>query len=78
VCLVVGIAVAFGVYTLRQRYPMAGTVWEAAGCVAMRYFTDNLERSLSEADMTENDKARLRREFEQMRREFEGQCGALR
>ena len=72
------VVVAGGVYAVRQMYPTAGSAREAAGCVVMRVFANNLENALAESDLSEDEKAKLRRDFEQLRRQFEEQCGPLR
>jgi hypothetical protein len=81
-CLVgavlLAVAVAAGIYVVRQMFPTTESVQEAAGCVMMRLFERNLETILAESDLTEAEKEGMRRELEQLRREFEGQCGPLR
>src|SRR5688572_28191548 len=73
--VVLVVAIAAGIYVLRQMYPTTDSVQEAAGCAVMRTFVDNLERLLEQSDMTEAEKEGMRREFQQQRRAFEEQCG---
>ena len=72
------VAVVAGIYVVRQMFPTTESVQEAAGCVVMRVFANNLESILAQSDLTETEKAAMRRELEQLRREFEGQCSPLR
>ena len=71
------VAVAAGIYVVRQMYPTTESVREAAGCVVMRVFVNNVESALGQSDLTEAEKEGMRRELEQLRREFESQCGPL-
>jgi hypothetical protein len=76
--LLLVVAVAAGAYMVRQMFPTTESVQEAAGCAVMRVFANNLESMLADADLSEDEKAGMRREFEQVRRQFEEQCGPLR
>ena len=73
--VLIAVVVAAGAYTIRQMFPTTESVQEAAGCVVMRVFANNLESILAQSDLTEAEKQGMRRELEQLRREFEGQCG---
>lgn len=75
--VVLVVAIAAGIYVLRQMYPTTDSVQEAAGCVVMRTFVNNLETLLEQSDLTEAEKEGMRRELQQQRRAFEEQCGPL-
>lgn len=71
------VAIAAGLYVVRQMYPTTDSVQGAVGCAVMRTFLNNLETLLAQSDLTEAEKEEMRRELRQQRRAFEEQCGPL-
>jgi hypothetical protein len=80
--LVVGvmlvIAVAAGAYVVRQMFPTTDSVQEAATCTIMRVIVNNAETVIEQADATSAEKADMRRGIQELRAEFERECGPLR
>src|SRR5215212_7286491 len=56
-CILMVVVVAAGLYAVRQMYPAAASAREAAGCVVMRVFANNLESALSQSELSEDEKA---------------------
>jgi hypothetical protein len=76
--VVLALAVAAGVYVVRQMFPTTESVQEAGTCAIMRFVVNNAERGIEQSDSTAAEKAEMRRGVEELRREFEQQCGPLR
>jgi nucleoside diphosphate kinase len=76
--VVLAIAAAAGVYTVRQMFPTTESAQEAAGCAIMRFVVNNAEQGIEQSDSTDAEKAEMRRGADELRREFEQQCGPLR
>jgi hypothetical protein len=72
------VAAVVGVYVVRQMFPTTESVQEAAGCAVMRVVVNNAESGIDQADATPAEKAEMRRAVQELRREFEQNCGPPR
>ena len=76
------VAIVAGVYVVRQMYPTSESVGEAARCAFMRVILNNAEAGaeagIQQSNASDAEKAELRRNVQELRAEFERQCGPLR
>jgi hypothetical protein len=72
------VAVVAGVYVVKQMFPTSDSATQAASCAIMRVFVSNAESGIQQSDASEAEKADLRRAVQELRSEFEQQCGPLR
>lgn len=73
--VLLAVVVAAGAYVVRQMFPTAESVQASAGCAIMRFVVNNAETGIEQSDSTAAEKAEMRRGIEELRREFEQQCG---
>ena len=79
VCAVlVVIAAGVGIYMVRQMAPSAASLGDSAKCVALRIAVQYGETAIDQGDASAAEKAELRRNLQELRTQFEGECGPLR
>jgi hypothetical protein len=78
VVMLLVVAVAAGAYAVRQMFPTTDSVQEAATCTIVRVIVNNAETVIEQADATSAEKADMRRGIQELRAEFERECGPLR
>jgi hypothetical protein len=78
VAMMLVVAVAAGAYVVRQMFPTTDSVQEAATCTIMRVIVNNAETVIEQADATSAEKADMRRGIQELRAEFQRECGPLR
>lgn len=72
------VAVVAGAYMIRQMFPTTESVQEAATCTILRVVVNNAESVIEQADATAAEQAEMRRGVQDLRAEFERECGPLR
>ena len=78
VCAILAvIVVAASFYAVRQMFPSAGTVKDAAICTALRIAVTYGDRAIEQGDMSASDRAQARRGIQEMRTQYQRDCGPL-
>ena len=70
------VAVVAGVYIVKQMFPTTESATQAATCAVMRVVVNNAEAGIQQSDLSEAEKADMRRGVQELQTEFEQQCGA--
>jgi hypothetical protein len=67
-----------GAFMLRQAFPTGESFTQAATCTALRTVVYTAESSIDQRDASAAEKAELRQGIQELRAEYERQCGPLR
>jgi hypothetical protein len=68
------IVVAAGVYMVRQAFPTATSTQDLVTCVGLRVLVNNEELILERGNATPEQKAEIRRGFEELRTKYQREC----
>lgn len=71
------VAMVAGVYIVKQMFPTTDSATQAATCAIMRVVVNNAESGIQQSDVSEAEKADMRRGVQELRSEFEQQCGPV-